>query len=113
MKAILNTVLKEITPKDNKDIEKFVKILEKELKAEIVLGGSFAKKTHIGTDYDCDIFTRFDLNKKNISKLLLTGLNKISKKLGFKIETIHGSRDYYNFNYKNVDYEIVPVYKIE
>jgi tRNA nucleotidyltransferase (CCA-adding enzyme) len=113
MKEIVKKILKEIKPEKNEEIDNFIKILKKNIKAEINLGGSFAKNTHIGKDYDCDIFVRFDLKEKNISKKLFDSLNKISKKLKFNIEIIHGSRDYYNFKYKNINFEIVPVYKIK
>ena len=111
MKKILNSVLEEITPKDNKDIAEFTKILKKSIPktANITIGGSFAKNTHIGENYDCDLFVQFKKSKKDISKELLAALKKTKQ----KIEVIHGSRDYYSINYKDTHFEIVPVLKLD
>lgn len=77
------------------------------IKATAVIGGSFAKDTHLAEDHDCDIFVQFDYGykDKNISDLLEKALKQ------FKPNRLHGSRDYFQFT-KSLNYEIVPVLKI-
>jgi len=99
-----------------KEAENFVEILEKEIarqkiEAEIFIGGSFAKKTLVKKEFhDIDIFVRFDWKFDNISDILERIVKKIK---GFKIQKVHGSRDYYKVESKNIIFEIVPVYKIK
>lgn len=95
---ILNEELSKIKP-DEQEIKKYdseikiiIESLRKKLKgrANVMLGGSFAKNTVIKKDrYDADIFVRFLKNPD--SKIL----EKILKSLKIKFETLHGSRDYF------------------
>ena len=113
---LLNKVIARITPKDasiKKEIDEIVSIINKELKknkikATAVVGGSFAKDTHLVDDHDCDIFVKFDYKykDKHISDLLHKSLKK------FKPNRLHGSRDYFQFS-KTLNYEIVPVIEIK
>jgi tRNA nucleotidyltransferase (CCA-adding enzyme) len=101
---ILKEVLKEIKPKKkDKEVEEFLKDLRKRIgnRAEVVLGGSFAKGTFLKDNYDIDIFVRFfeDGDLSDILEKCLKGLN---------YERVHGSRDYFKVG----RYEIVPVLKI-
>lgn len=76
--------------------------------ADVILGGSVAKGTNL-KKYDCDIFVRFSekYQNKNLSELL-------EKILDFSnIQKVHGSRDYFRFVFKGIEFEIVPVIKIE
>lgn len=118
-------ILKEILEKVNPLKQEFEnmdnilkKILEKlerrinqlKIKAEIFVGGSFAKKTLIKKDkYDIDVFIRFGSKHKEISKLTEKILN------GFKnVMKIHGSRDYFRINLlPNLSIELIPVRKIQ
>ena len=114
---MLKTVLAKIKP--TKDEEKqvndvvrvFLDKLNKNLKyAKAVLGGSGAKNTWLKGSHDVDIFVQYDYNKfrdKNISDLL----EKILKKL-FKIEKLHGSRDYFQVKYGGFTFEVIPILKI-
>ncbi|HME87192.1 MAG TPA: nucleotidyltransferase domain-containing protein, partial [Candidatus Nanoarchaeia archaeon] len=112
---LLQEITAKIASKGNtfKDELQFVvQTIEKELKknkikADVVIGGSFAKDTYLDGDHDCDIFVRFDYSykEKNISDLLQKALKP------FKASRIHGSRDYFQFS-KSLNYEIVPVLKI-
>jgi len=114
---ILKQVINELRPK--KDVvDKCIIVLgsinseikKKKIKARAVLGGSIAKGTFLKDDYDCDIFVKFNLSyrKKDISDLL----EKILK-IFPKAEKIHGSRDYFQFNTKNIMFEVVPVLDIK
>ena len=117
--SILQDVLEKAEPpKENLELiesslkeflEKFEKNLKKlKIKAEIFIGGSYAKNTMIRKDnYDIDIFVRFK-EGKDISKLT----KKALKDFGAKI--VHGSRDYFQVTItKDIFFEIIPVVKIE
>jgi tRNA nucleotidyltransferase (CCA-adding enzyme) len=87
------------------NIKKSIK--DKNVKANIMLGGSAAKGTFIGNDFDVDIFVMFDYTiykDKNISSILKNILKHLKPKI------IHGSRDYFLIDKK---YEIIPVLKIK
>jgi len=119
---ILKQVLEKIEPPKEEltliqnSVKNFIKDFEKKLKsarikAEIFVGGSFAKKTVIKKDsYDVDIFIRFDkkYQEKDISKLTkkLLGISK-------NITRIHGSRDYFKIKIgPSFFLEIIPVIKV-
>lgn len=112
---ILQEILKDIKPTEKpKEVEKTIKKINHELKqkrisAKAVVGGSFAKNTHLKNKYDIDIFVMFSLkyNNKDISKLLEQVLKK------FKPKKVHGSRDYYQINEKRLTFEVVPVLHIK
>lgn len=102
-----------------RDVEGIVSKLREELKkakisAEVFVGGSFAKGTLIkGEFYDIDIFVRFDWRLKDISKFLGKIVRSAAKRAKLKLETLHGSRDYFRMIRKDAIYEIVPVVKIK
>ncbi|MBU0471241.1 CCA tRNA nucleotidyltransferase [bacterium] len=98
---------KEVIKEIDTTIKKVNNLLKKEnIKAECVKGGSTAKGTFLRNDYDADLFVRFEKGSKNISDVLEKTLKK-----EFKIERVHGSRDYFQMKNKLL-YEIVPVIKI-
>lgn len=76
--------------------------------AEVMLGGSAAKGTFIKNDFDCDVFVRFHYSyvSENISEIL----EKILKP--FKPARVHGSRNYFQFTFKKIPFEIIPVLKV-
>jgi len=71
--------------------------------AKCKLGGSLAKGTNLKDNHDVDIFVLFE------KKVDVDVLEKI---LPFPAERVHGSRDYFQFEYKNIQIEVVPVKKI-
>ncbi|MBS3085812.1 hypothetical protein J4225_03965 [Candidatus Pacearchaeota archaeon] len=104
---------KEITPILNKFLEKLKRGIKKQkIKAEVFVGGSFAKRTIIKREiYDVDIFIRFDkkYNQDTISALT----EKILKTSREKYTLIHGSRDYFKVTpANNFCIELIPVMKI-
>jgi len=84
------------------------RIKEEKIVADAVIGGSTAKGTVLKGDFDCDIFVRFDLKykKDDISAIL----GRILKKE--KPERVHGSRDYFQLKKNGIEYEIIPVLKV-
>jgi len=118
-------VLKSIAPstKEKKELESitsgFLKKLNGKLKgtnALAILGGSIAKDTWLKDNKDVDIFVQFPYNKyKQDSGKLSNILKKVLKEAFTKekIVTMHGSRDYFQIEYKDIIFEIVPILKIE
>ena len=120
--SVLDTVLKQVQPSkgDLEIIENAVKdfstklksqIKKHKIKAEVFVGGSFAKKTVVKKDYyDVDVFLRFD--KKYDDEI-----SKISNKLlkNFKnVKKVHGSRDYFRIKVnEDLFVELIPVIKVE
>jgi tRNA nucleotidyltransferase (CCA-adding enzyme) len=123
IKKILKEELKEVEVDkiELTSIEKKLAKIKKEItfnirknkiKADIIIGGSYAKGTLIKKKkYDIDLFIRFDRNieEDKISDLLKKLVPKNSEK-------IHGSRDYYrlkeNYERFSIEFEIIPVIKI-
>lgn len=118
---ILNEVLNKVEPPKEdlkiinnslKDIVQDLKsrIKKQRIKAEVFIGGSFAKGTVIKKDnYDVDLFIRFDKKyKEDLSKLtakLIKGMKNVS--------VIHGSRDYFRIKVSpDFFIELIPVVKV-
>ena len=84
-------------------IEKGIK--KRKVKADVFLGGSFAKGTMIKKNkYDVDVYVRFKDGKKDISEEL--------GKILVKAEKIHGSRDYFRIQKGSATWEIIPILRI-
>ena len=101
------------------EVKKVSNFLEEEIakqgaNAEIFMGGSFAKGTLLKKEsYDIDMFIRFDWKFDDISGLLEKIVERVNSKLNYNLSKIHGSRDYFKLQRKNVIFEIIPVYKIK
>lgn len=121
--SILKEVLNRIDPPEEdlklikSSLDSTLDILKKnikkeKIKAEIFIGGSFAKGTVIKKNYyDVDVFVRFDkkYKKEDISKLI----KKVVK--GMKnISLVHGSRDYLRIQTgPSFFIELIPVLKVK
>lgn len=75
---------------------------------EVVAGGSTAKGTFLKGNFDIDVFARFK-DAGDISLMLEKIVTDISGELNVAVEKVHGSRDYFQFEYKGFFFEIVPV----
>lgn len=82
---------------------------KKSIKLEVVPGGSTAKGTFLKGNFDVDIFVRFKQASLDLSSTLELLLTSFAVKKNIVIERVHGSRDYFNFVYDNLFFEIVPV----
>ncbi len=82
--------------------------------ATAILGGSGAKGTWLRENHDVDIFVLFPLQKyKPLSDKLSEFLQPALKKaFPGKIERLHGSRDYFQVQFQNISFEIVPILNI-
>jgi len=119
-KNILREEIKKINPseEEQQQIKKLLKelskniqtqIKNKKIKADVFIGGSYAKGTLIRKEkYDIDIFVRFNVkyNNEKISSMLQKILPKNAK-------NIHGSRDYFSLTLGNIEFEIIPVLNIK
>ena len=120
IKEVLKKQAEKINPPEaeNKKIKTFLqeisknilrKIKEKRIKADVFVGGSYAKDTLIQKDkYDVDIFVRFDksFDERKVSETLQKLLPKTAKR-------IHGSRDYFLLKHENIEFEVIPVLRIK
>lgn len=110
---MLKEILKGIKPdkKEEKQIKDSISeilLKLKKLKLNTVLGGSSAKNTWLRGNHDVDIFVKFKTKEKDISKILEKKLKK-----EFKIEKVHGSRDYFRIKKNNFIFEIIPILDIK
>jgi len=118
-REVLDAILKKIIP-SKEDIEKQYKIQKEILDkikvpyAKAMVGGSGAKQTWLKDTHDIDIYVKFSYSKYNKkSEQLSDILSKYLKKSFKKIIRIHGSRDYFQVNYKKHTIEIVPILEIK
>src|SRR3989344_6167179 len=101
LKQLDFSVQKELFIKIKKDTNEIALKLNREIKkrqtkGSVFVGGSFAKGTiSKSKEYDIDIFVRFENKNKDISKELEKIINKAFAKSEYKIEKVHGSRDYF------------------
>lgn len=117
MDVVLRNVLEKINP--TKEEELLVKKLADDVMgkikvkdAKVVLGGSGAKGTWMRGTHDIDIYVKFDIKKyynKDISKILEREL----KKKFSKVDSLHGSRDYFRIYKDRFTFEIVPILDIK
>ena len=118
MQSVLKTIKpgKEEISNFNKVTKEFLTTLNSKLKdAKAILGGSGAKDTWLSGNHDVDLFVQFDNQKfSQESHLISEHLEKTLKKAfpKFKIERLHGSRDYFQLDYKELNFEVVPIIKI-
>jgi len=82
--------------------------------AECSKGGSVAKGTFLKGDHDVDLFIKFsqEYKSKDLPIYLDHIIKLVAKKLNFKYKKVHGSRDYFQFEYRGIKFEVVPVLKI-
>lgn len=119
IKEITKEILEKLKPTSEYDklIDETIQTIKDNIKklnisATPTIGGSYAKNTHIGDSFDCDIFMRFQ-NLDNYKKELISILKPISKKLNSTLDLIHGSRDYFQIKYHKLTLEIIPVQYID
>ncbi len=107
----------KILKKETKDIVSKIRdsIKKNRVKADIFVGGSFAKGTLVkNKKYEIDIFVRFDKKYENISKLLEKIVRNVARELKKDVKKIHGSRDYFQLDYNDmILFEVIPVLKIK
>ena len=117
MQDVLKEVLKKIKPskEEEQEVKKIVKEILRKIKIKDVkpiLGGSGAKGTWLKSLHDIDIYVKFNPKKyknEEISKILKKELKKRFK----KVETLHGSRDYYQIHKKDYTIEAIPIMDIK
>ncbi len=108
--AALEKVAKEFVAKLESAIRK------KKIGAEVFLGGSFAKRTMVKKEvHDIDVYVRFDWRYEDLSSYLEKIVREAFGKLKhFRIEKIHGSRDYFRILLSDaLAFEIIPVLAIK
>ncbi|MFP4524604.1 MAG: nucleotidyltransferase domain-containing protein [Candidatus Woesearchaeota archaeon] len=110
--TIIDGLREKVTPTTGTDVpERFARRLDENLKAnniraEVLLGGSFAKGTYLEGDHDVDVFVRFDprYNDEEMPDLTAKALQPFEG-----VERVHGSRDYFQLDHQGFSFEVVPV----
>lgn len=116
MTSLIEDLRKKHTPTKPSDVPKhFVALLSSlldaaQVRAQVMLGGSYAKGTYLEGDHDIDVFVRFDKQYKDEEMPDLLGLA-----LGGweGLQRIHGSRDYFQIEKQGFHFEIVPVLYVD
>src|SRR3989338_4662665 len=122
MKNNLQQVLARISPnreeqRQAKEITtSFLKSLNSKLKdAKAILGGSGAKDTWLAGNHDVDVFVLFDYKKYSAGSIDLSNLLETALKKAFptiKLSRVHGSRDYFQLVYQQLNLEVIPIQKL-
>jgi len=122
MASIEREILKTIAPSqsERQQLEnvcrEFISLLSMVMvEQEVLLGGSTAKDTWLKGNHDVDIFVLFNHESfkeasDQLSTLLEGGLKKAFK--GEVINRLHGSRDYFQIQFKGLLFEVVPILAI-
>ncbi|MBI4448187.1 CCA tRNA nucleotidyltransferase [Candidatus Woesearchaeota archaeon] len=103
------------TSEEEKQIKELANRIIRTIKireAEVELGGSAAKGTNLRGAHDLDIYVKFNkdiYSNSDISGILKNELEKIFP----QIETVHGSRDYFQLNEEGFLIEIIPILEIK
>lgn len=114
--------LKKITPnsdellhisKSTEIVTSYLNSASSKFAVDVVAGGSTAKGTFLKGNFDIDIFVRFKTDEKNLSDILELMLEDFIQKNDLVLERVHGSRDYFNFEFNDLFFEIVPVKYVE
>mgnify|MGYP001591474577 FL=1 len=105
----LDKISKEVVSKLEKALRK------KKIKADVFVGGSFAKKTLVKKELqDIDVYVRFDWKYEDLSLFLEKIVNEaFGRDRNSRIEKIHGSRDYFRVFFDSLTFEIIPVLAIK
>ena len=119
--TITSRVLERIRPSAmerkewNVVVDEFLLKLNKGLvNATAIVGGSGAKDTWLAGNADIDVFVRYDHSFSLRSGELADLLEKVLAKMfsGCTKERVHGSRDYFKFEYGGLSFEVVPILNI-
>lgn len=122
MKNMYAGILAKIVPppierrKFHQATERFLKKLKGKLHdAQAILGGSGAKDTWLSGNPDADVFVVFNYSQYarragELSETLYPLLKKAFP--GKRITRLHGSRDYFQLEFRQITFEVIPVLHI-
>ncbi|MFH0701581.1 MAG: CCA tRNA nucleotidyltransferase [Candidatus Woesearchaeota archaeon] len=119
----MKEILKKIKPgtEERKKFESVTKLFLKKLNSTLkdaagIIGGSGAKDTWLSGNHDVDIFVQFNYEKFSSKSEQLSDLLEKALKKTFpssKIERLHGSRDYFQLRFEEIDFEVIPILKVK
>ena len=115
---ILRISLTKIKPNKEEEtlIDKKIKDFISKIKvkdAKVILGGSGAKGTWLRDANDADIFVQFNYDRHKDKSDKLSDILEKQLKRSFKVERLHGSRDYFQFKENKFTFEIIPILQIK
>ena len=123
MKEVLTKIKPSAEEKKrfNQIIHGFLSKLNSKLKslkidAKAIIGGSGAKGTWLSGGHDVDVFVQFNYKKFSDKSPLLSNFLEAALKKAFphyRISRVHGSRDYFQFRYETLDFEMIPILNIK
>ncbi len=123
-KSILEQAKKLVVPSKSEEqkvagiVDEVIKKVSSQIKklkidANIVVGGSVAKGTWLPGISDIDFFLKFNYDEfADRSPELADFAEKVLKGI-FKVQRLHGSRDYFSIDHEGFYMEIVPVLDIK
>ncbi|MEK6968557.1 MAG: CCA tRNA nucleotidyltransferase [Nanoarchaeota archaeon] len=121
LKEVLEEAKKLLSPTEE-EISESKKVAEEVLKkinavakpARTIIGGSGAKNTFLRGQFDIDLFLLFPYAKFKHRSAELSDLAEIKLKKVFRnLSRIHGSRDYFRLNHREIQFEIIPILDIK
>jgi tRNA nucleotidyltransferase (CCA-adding enzyme) len=106
-RAKVAQIIKDVETKVNSALKK------SKIAAKCSVGGSVAKGTWLPGVSDVDFFILFNYEKyKSEHQFLSDTTEKVLRNVFKGVQRLHGSRDYFNVDYKNFILEFVPVLEI-
>ncbi|MDO8556583.1 MAG: CCA tRNA nucleotidyltransferase [Nanoarchaeota archaeon] len=103
------------TPTEEKHLQTTVKTIIQQINipgATAKLGGSGAKGTWLAGTHDLDIYIIFNYKKYAPQTTQLADITEQHLKKHFKLERLHGSRDYFQTTYNGYTIEFIPILNI-
>ncbi|MDP1693980.1 MAG: CCA tRNA nucleotidyltransferase [Candidatus Woesearchaeota archaeon] len=104
------------SPEEELHLQKLVKEILSKIKipgAKPILGGSGAKNTWLKGTHDIDIYVKFNVKQYSHKTDQLADILEKALKKQFKLDRLHGSRDYYQVYKAPYTVEIVPILDIK
>ncbi|MBM3200270.1 CCA tRNA nucleotidyltransferase [Candidatus Woesearchaeota archaeon] len=117
MKETLKHVLAKIKPseKEEQEVKRIANKILGRIKikdAKPVLGGSGEKGTWLRGTHDIDVYVKFSPKKYENGEISKVLRKSLTRSFG-KVDTLHGSRDYYQIKQYGYTVEIVPIINIK
>lgn len=110
MTNTLPSVVDDLSPSNTHEADKLLEAIKPYTDADLQLGGSVAKKTHGGDDYDVDIFIKYPMSRRGDT--ISDDLKSTLESADLDVERVQASRDYFIYHGDH-DYELVPVLNID
>jgi len=117
LNTLIKNILQKITPseEENQHIKKVLREVLQNIQikdAKILPGGSWAKDTRLQDTHEVDLFVKFNYQKYKDKSDRLSEFVKKALEKKFKVQTLRGSRDYFQIMKEGITFEIIPILSI-